>query len=263
MITYEKLGSNGRLGNQMFQYALLLGIHSKKGYDIILNETLPNSLELIKSFKIDVPHFYNVKDIKYSSTYKEEFFHYDRRLLNKVVDSTNLEGYFQSYKYFDHCQDLVRDQFTFNNEIIRSANNYINTVREGREVVTIHVRRTDYINLPNHHPLCSVDYYNRAIKHFIEDETTFIVCSDDIGWCQDNLKAKHIHFSPNSTFVDLCIMSLADHNIIANSSFSWWGSWLNKNESKKVIAPNTWFGIYYFHYITDDLYFPKVTKIKI
>lgn len=263
MITYEKLGINGRLGNQMFQYAVLLGIHAKKGYDIVLNETLSNSLELVKSFKIDKPHFYNKNDINYKSTYKEEFYHYDRRLFNKVTDSTNIEGYFQSYKYFEHCEDLVRDQFTFNRELQRRAGNYIESVRDSKQVVTIHVRRTDYVNLPNHHPLCSVDYYNRAIQHFNQDETVFIVCSDDIRWCQDNIKAKYIHYSSNDTFTDLCIMSLADHNIIANSSFSWWGSWLNKNKNKKVIAPSTWFGLYYFHYIMDDLYYKEITKIKI
>jgi len=261
MITYEKLGINGRLGNQMFQYATLLGVTAKKGYDIVLNENLSSSLELVKYFKIDKPHFYNTNDIRYNNTYKEEFFHYDRRLFNKIEDSTNLEGYFQSYKYFEHCQDLVGDQFTFKNEIQTKALQYIDNIRQGKQVVTIHIRRTDYVNLPNHHPLCSIDYYNRAIQHFNQDETVFIVCSDDIKWCQDNIKAKYIHYSPNDTFVDLCIMTLADHNIIANSSFSWWGSWLNTNPNKKVIAPNNWFGTYYFHFILDDLYYPEMIKI--
>lgn len=263
MITYEKLGINGRLGNQMFQYATLLGIYAKKGYQIILNENIADSLELVKFFKIDKPHFYNKNDIRYSSTYKEEFYHYDRRLFNKITDDTNLEGYFQSYKYFEHCQDLVRDQFSFKDNLKEAASRYIESVREGRQVVTIHVRRTDYVNLPDHHPLCGIEYYENAIRHFNEDETTFIVCSDDIQWCQNNIKAKHIYYSNNDTFTDLCIMTLADHNIIANSSFSWWGSWLNKNKNKKVIAPNTWFGINYFHFITDDLYYPGIIKLKI
>jgi hypothetical protein len=263
MITYNKLGINGRLGNQMFQYGVLLGIHAKKGLEIVLNEKLSDSLELVKHFNITVPHFFNERDIRIGSTYKEEFFHYDRRLFNKVTDGFNIEGYFQSYKYFEHCEDLVREQFTFKPEILNQARTYIENVKKDRQVVTIHVRRTDYVNLPNHHPLCSVDYYNRAISHFNQDETTFIVCSDDINWCKENIKAKNIVYSTNNTFIDLCIMSLADHNIIANSSFSWWGSWLNINKDKKVITPSTWFGTYYFHYIMDDLYYPGMIKLKI
>lgn len=262
MITYEKLGRNGRLGNQMFQYALLLGIQAKKGYEIVLDETLTNSLELVKNFNINSCHFFNQRDIRYEKTYKEEFFHYDRRLLNKISDKSNLEGYFQSYKYFEHCQDLVRDQFTFKADLVSKAKEYIDNVRNQKQVVTLHVRRTDYVNLPNHHPLCSKSYYEAAINKFNQDETLFIVCSDDIEWCKQNINAKYIEYSTNSHFVDLCIMSLADHNIIANSSFSWWGSWLNKNPDKIVIAPNTWFGSYYFHWVLDDLYYPGMVKLK-
>lgn len=263
MITYEKLGINGRLGNQMFQYAVLLGIKAKKGFSIVLNEELSNTLELVKNFNISECHFYNKRDISYKFTYKEEFFHYDRRLINKVTDGYNLEGYFQTHKYFEHCDDLVRDQFTFSNEIVERANNFLNPIKKDFQIVTLHVRRTDYVNLPNHHPLCSIEYYKNAINEFNENETLFLVCSDDIQWCRENIQAKNIAFSNNDTFTDMCLMTMADHNIIANSSYSWWGSWLNPNKDKKVIAPSTWFGLNYFHWVTDDLYYDRVKKLRI
>lgn len=254
MITYKKLGINGRLGNQMFQYALLLGIKAKKGYDIVLEETLPNDLEFIKNFNINACHFYNKADIRYTSTYKEEFFHYDRRLFNKITPYTNLEGYFQSAKYFEHCEDLVRDQYTFRENISVQAKAFLDTLPSDTQKVSVHIRRTDYVGQPNFHPLASLEYYKLAMSKFTDKETTFIVLSDDIDWCRENFQGDNIVFTQNSTFVDLSIMSLCDHNIIANSSFSWWGAWLNRNPSKIVIAPKVWFGIYYFHYIIDDIY---------
>ena len=97
------------------------------------------------------------------------------------------------------------------------------------------------MNLPNHHPACNLGYYKEAIK--LMDVNKFIVFSDDMSWCKENFVGdEFIFMENNSDYIDLWLMSLCDNNIIANSSFSWWGAWLNQNPNKKVIAPKKWFG---------------------
>ena len=112
---------------------------------------------------------------------------------------------------------------------------------------------------PNHHPVCSLDYYMDSISHleFQYPEIKFIVFSDDPDWCRSNFNEdKFIMCDINDHYIEMCAMSLCDDNIIANSSFSWWGAWLNQKEDKTVIAPSRWFG----HMIpkdTSDVYCNK------
>lgn len=259
MITNLSLGSNGRLGNQMFQYAMLLGIKHKHGFDIMLDERIDEKsiygyLELLKCFSLKECHFFNEKDIHVPHRYDEERFHFDPRFFKKIVDGTNFHGYFQSEKYFEHCKDAIQKEFTFRESIIQQATEFLAPYQD-KHLVSVHVRRGDYVNLPNQHPVCSIDYYTEAMKQFPND-VQYVCVSDDIAWCKEHLPMKNIVFSENSTPVDLCIISLCQDNIIANSSFSWWGAWLNANANKKVIAPALWFGPFYSHYDTSDLYCP-------
>lgn len=255
MITYSYLGRNGRLGNQMFQYALLLGIQDKLDRKIVLNENIGN-IQLLQCFDIKDCHFYNERDIYAPNKFEERQFHFDKKVF-RTEDHTDFKGYFQTEKYFEHCRDKVRRSFTFKSHIQEHAKNWIAPYKQ-HNLVSLHVRRTDYVNLPNHHPLCSLDYYKAAISKF--PDSHFIVFSDDIEWCKENLKLDNATFSDTgSDFVDLCVMSMCDNHIIANSSFSWWGAWLNPNEDKQVIAPKIWFGPAYFHWKTDDLYLPYFT----
>jgi hypothetical protein len=120
---------------------------------------------------------------------------------------------------------------------------------------SIHVRRGDYIGLQNFHPVQPVSYYEEAVK-IVGDDKHFLIFSDDINWCKENFT-----FLKNKTFVlnnldyeDLYLMSMCKNNIISNSTFSWWGAWLNRNENKQVIIPSKWFGISYSHLNTNDLY---------
>jgi hypothetical protein len=104
-------------------------------------------------------------------------------------------------------------------------------------------------------------YYQEAMKHF-DDDTLFVVFSDDIDWCKSVFKGDNFIFITNEQdYVDLYLMSLCKNNIIANSSFSWWGSWLNKNEGKKVIAPSKWFGRAYSDWDTNDIYTKNMIKL--
>ena len=107
---------------------------------------------------------------------------------------------------------------------------------------SIHVRRGDYLNLSEHHPLCDIEYYKDAMEHMPND-TVYLVFSDDISWCKENfLGDNYIFIEDNSDIFDLYLMSLCHNNIIANSSYSWWGAWLNNNKNKIVVSPKMWFG---------------------
>ena len=109
--------------------------------------------------------------------------------------------------------------------------------------VSLHVRRGDYINKENYHPLQTIDYYKNAYDIINENSINVLILSDDVNWCKKNIKFNNISYIENETnIIDLYIMSLCKHNIIANSSFSWWGAWLNENKNKKVICPINWFG---------------------
>jgi hypothetical protein len=250
MITYSCLGSYGRLGNQMFQYALLLGVQNKLKYDIVLDENIRNT-QLLQCFNINDCHFYNENDISILNKFEEIQFHFDEKVFI-TEDFTDFKGYFQTEKYFEHCKDKVRENFTFKPEIQQKADNWIEPYKQ-YNLVSLHVRRTDYINQPNYHTLCTLDYYKSAISLFTNAK--FMVFSDDIEWCKENLQLENSTFvSTDSDYVDLCLMSMCNHHIIANSSFSWWGAWLNKNKDKKVVAPNQWFGSAYEHYKLNDLY---------
>jgi hypothetical protein len=253
MITYSYLGRNGRLGNQMFQYALLLGVHTKMNREIVLSENI-GDIELFKCFDIKGCHFFNQRDIFTPNKFEEQQFHFDKKVF-RTQDNTDFKGYFQTEHYFKHCKDKVREEFIFKSEIQERANNWIKDYKQ-YNLVSIHIRRTDYVNIPNHHPLCSLDYYKKAITEF--PGSYFMIFSDDIEWCRENLLIENaVYVDTGNDFVDLCIMSMCNDNIIANSSYSWWGSWLNINPIKRVIAPKIWFGPAYFYWKTDDIYLPN------
>jgi len=255
MITYSALGNNGRLGNQLFQYALLLGVQAKLDRNIVLPETIGN-IQLFQCFDIKGCHFFNERDIFSPCRFEERQFHFDKKVF-RTEDHTDFKGYFQTEKYFEHCLDKIRETFIFKEEIRDRANQWIESYKQ-HNLVSLHVRRTDYVHLPNHHPLCTLDYYKTAIAEF--PDAHFIIFSDDIEWCKENLQIENATFADTgSDYVDLCVMSMCNHHIIANSSYSWWGAWLNPSETKRVIAPKIWFGPAYFHYKIEDLYLPYFT----
>jgi len=110
--------------------------------------------------------------------------------------------------------------------------------------VGVHVRRTDYLKFPNIHPFPGLDYYKKSFEVYRDNfACTFVVCSDDIKWCKENFVGDDFLFSEsNDSIFDLMLLSNCDHNIIANSSFSWWGAYLNCNLSKIITSPNKWMG---------------------
>ncbi|MHB8710418.1 MAG: alpha-1,2-fucosyltransferase [Minisyncoccota bacterium] len=167
----------------------------------------------------------------------------------KIENSCYLSGVWQSEKYFKDIEKVIRKEFTLKNKPSVGAENWIGKVREC-DSVSIHIRRGDYVNSPKtnqFHGVCSLKYYNEAIALIVQKiaNPVFFVFSDDIAWARANLKTRYsIEYVSDKKIPDyeeLIIMSRCKHNILANSSFSWWGAWLNENPDKIVIAPKKWF----------------------
>jgi hypothetical protein len=159
-------------------------------------------------------------------------------------DHVDIRGYFQTEKYFKHIEDEIREDFTFKDEILNPCKEMIAGVDNP---LALHVRRTDYVSNSANHPPCTLEYYEAALKHF-DDDRNVIVFSDDPAWCkeQELFSDDRFMISENEdNRIDLCLMSLCDDFIIANSTYSWWGAWLSANKDKKVIAPVQWFGTGY------------------
>jgi len=157
-------------------------------------------------------------------------------------DGMVLDGYWQSHKYFEHNRDLILELFSIPKKHEEYIDKNYGYAWQMKPTVSIHVRRGDYVNITHAHPLCSINYYNNAIE-FLGD-CNYMVFSDDLEWCKLNFPSSYT-FVDESDYISLYLMSMCDHNIIANSSFSWWGAWLNTNDDKKVIYPKQWFGPMY------------------
>jgi hypothetical protein len=156
--------------------------------------------------------------------------------------NVKINGYFQSEKYFINYKKEIKDLFKIDDEtnffLLKKYSNIISL-----DTCSIHVRRGDYLKFPNIHPTQNIEYYNKAVG-YIGENKHYLIFSDDIEWCKNNLnfiKNKTFIFG-NSDFQDLYLMSLCKNNIIANSTFSWWGAWLNNYKNKVVVAPELWFG---------------------
>lgn len=154
-----------------------------------------------------------------------------------------LNGYYQSEKYFHHNRDGILNLFSIDDVSQKYIDEKYGHVLGSGNTCSIHVRRGNYVGLSNIHPPCGLGYYHEAIKRLPSD-TVFLVFSDDLSWCRENLNfGNPTHFiEGNPDYIDMWLMSLCDNNITANSSFSWWGAWLNQNPNKKVISPKIWFG---------------------
>ena len=259
MITHVSLGNAGRFGNQMFQLAALIGIAEKNGYDIKIpventgnpftfydlstQQAEPTGMELRNPFDIPDEYFAPFADISsvVDKRYQEPFFHFNNQTLD-IPDNSDISGYFQSEKYFKHAEEKVRTIFTFRPEIQELAKQELAKVKNDAPRVSIHVRRGDYVANSANHTVTGMEYYTEVINKFFSKEPyRFVVFSDDPEWCKEMFEGGYI-VDINNSYVEMCMMSMCDHHIIANSSFSWWGAWLNSNPKKIVTAPSQWFG---------------------
>jgi len=264
MIYFRSIGYMGRLGNQMFQLAAAIGIANEKGFDVgipIENCTremgngpidpktglhINVKCDLLDCFNIPSKYLIPFSEVKPQYIYYEGDFKFNPQVLS-LNPNTDLSGYFQTERYFKKYREEILGIFTFKEEYEGKARNFllekVYPLASGKNIVSLHVRRGDYTLYPNHHPVCSDEYYQSAMGNFDIKNSIFLVFSDDIEWCKKKFEGDNFIFSDsNNPYVDLAIMSMCDHYIIANSSFSWWGAWLNRSEGKKVIAPSRWFG---------------------
>lgn len=267
MIGFNYIGRLGRLGNQMFQYASLRGISANRGFNFCF-PYYPNAVDdgignMLKTELFDCFEMSSVTNLNLQSidserpVVSEGGFEFNETLFNECPDWVSLYGFFQTEKYFKNVEDVIRKDFTFKKEILDPCKEMISGIREENNdssIVSLHIRRTDYLtNSCNHSPL-GLEYYERALSEF-SNEVPVIIFSDDPEWCkkQELFSSERFLVSENTSgYIDLCLMSLCTDFIIANSTFSWWGAWLSNRG--KVIAPSKWFGPNNQNLNTKDLY---------
>ena len=265
----------GGFGNQLFQYAFYLALHNKYTESIYLdsldmaNYRLHNGFELENIFKVDANYctaeqrskvrkdsnvfsklFTKAKNaLGFNKNYvleaKSEHFTYSENNFGEQSTAIYFKGYWQHAKYLEGIEGELRARLTFP-AFEKEQNIELSDFIVSHNTVSLHVRRGDYVQHKAFGGICDLSYYQRAvekIKQQVEDPV-FIVFSDDINWCKDNLNLEGVKFvdwnTGDDSFRDMQLMSLCKHNIIANSSFSWWGAWLNNNADKVVICPNKW-----------------------
>ena len=283
MIGFNHIGTIGRFGNQMFQYAALKGIAANRGFDYTIPPENPqiqiDNYGLLEAFELSTNK--NVGFTEYETIIQEKHFHFDEDIFNGCPDNANIYGFFQTEKYFKHIEADIRKDFTFKSEWLEPCQDMIKQL--DTDPIFLHVRRGDpgladkrgfkwaYVNLAHQHPVQPLEYYEKALAEF-DDEQPVIVFSDSIDWVKEQpfFQGDRFMFSEPEDkhsdgalvpYLDMCLMSLCDHAIIANSSMSWWGAWLIKNPNKKVIAPSMWFGSDYADKDTSDLYCERWTVI--
>lgn len=160
----------------------------------------------------------------------------------KIRDNSYVSGIWPSPRYFKSIEDIVFKDIMLKNHLSKNAEFFLGKIQEYNSV-SIHIRRGDYLKYPNKFGLCSLEYYEKAVEKIKQSviSPVFFVFSDDINYAKENLKIGHNVFYVSGLDVEdyeeLVLMSKCKHNIMANSTFSWWGAWLNKNRNKIVIAP--------------------------
>jgi hypothetical protein len=246
-IAMTGLSQTENLGSQMWHFASLYTISRRSGHRILFFREYANlgkGLRLHRHFP-DLPFsLISIDDLD-----EAERTHVVHRLNSDVaVDSQvfqldsglnyNFTGLFISYKYWYPRRKEVAQMYHFDADTaVQAAATVACAQNGGRQVVAVHVRRDDYIN--GAFINVTREYYDAAFANFDEAEVNYLVFSDDLPWCRDAFsdKANVYYSNAPSPIVDMCAMSLCDHNIIANSSFSFWGAFLNRNPSKRVFCP--------------------------
>lgn len=273
MIIVQLLGG---LGNQLFQYAVGRRLAHDYNVPLKLDISAFNN-DPLRTYRLS--YFNIVEDIaqpsdiwylnglglppRYIRAFERRTHIYFRK--QKIVRENDLgsdilkcgaaaylEGYWQSEKYFKPVEDLIHKEFTFKN-LASPENQKMADKIQGVTSVSLHIRRGDYASNPTTqavHGLMPLSYYEKAIQELAQvvSNPHFFIFSDDTKWAGNNLKLKYPftlvdHNTPDTDYEDLHLLSLCQHHIIANSTFSWWGAWLCNNPNKLIYAPAQWFKI--------------------
>ena len=256
----------GGLGNQLFQYAVGRAVALHHKVPLKLDTTIFETYKLHNGYRLDQfaiqaeiaadNEIINLKGrnnvlfsalrkaglVKRKSYFKEKRSSYFDASVFKN-NSVYLDGYWQNELYFSNIRELLLQELSPNNSMNDLGFAYLDSIKKSNSV-SLHVRRGDYVNLKNINVL-DVDYYMKAAEYIGKnvEKPTFYIFSDDLEWCKSSLTflGDCIYVERTQTEIDdLKLMSFCQHNIIANSSFSWWGAWLNQNPNKTVIAPKDW-----------------------
>lgn len=246
----------GRLGNQLFFVASTIGIALKNrttysfgsnmgyggiDYSIIFENQLPTSNQT------------------FSNVYHQNGFNYSDIIL---TNDSEIKGYFQSEKFFKHCEFEIKKQFKFKefvvNEVVQKYPNIKNSA-------SIHIRRGDYLNQLDYHPVIGFSYYKNFISNHTSDCEKIYVFSDDIEWCKNVFVDDRFifpNFDDNNDLYSFVLLSQSKKIAISNSTYSWWASWLNQNENKQIYCfpHNKWFSKMYSNLNTEDI-LPKEWNI--
>lgn len=268
-----KVKISGGLGNQLFQYAFGQYAAYKLNTEVIYHA----QTKLInKNFtqrdldieKFDLPINFTKENFDEKSLfYLKKLSKYERKivqilpflnkkiniqnpdihlLVKKINDDCYYDGYWQNPAYPDSISNLLKSKIVLSDESFFKLENVINKI-ESSESVSIHIRRGDYINILANtkiYNICNFDYYKKAIEHIEKSITNpiFFIFTEDIEWAKESFVGdKFIFVTGNSAIEDMIMMSKCKNNIIANSTFSWWGAWLNQNDKKIVVAPKNWY----------------------
>jgi hypothetical protein len=252
MITFSQLGKYGAIGNQLFQYATLYSVGKLNGYQVKIPKTEEHFdegtfriqhyfLNCFDNVSVDILTEEDLKQIKYTANWSYNF--YNKNIFT-IPDFTNLEGYFQSYKYFNIFENDLKRQLIFKNDIKDSTHKKYDI--DFSKFSSVHLRCGDYAHRQQHHPVMNKDYYTKAFD--IINSENYLVFSDTISKAKEIFgqfnNINFIYMENNHAFEDMYLMSICQNNILANSSFAWWAAWLNKNDNK-VVAPSNWLGSAY------------------
>jgi len=266
---------HGGLGNQMFQYAFycyLKANYSDVKLDITKYEhdKCHHGFELEKVFNIkaDLATLGEIELLKNSNKtfVQEKQYNYDKKILNLKGDRY-YKGLWQTEKYFKSITAKIRKEFEFKEPLLGKNAITVDKIT-AQNSLSLHIRRGDYLTSDVHKGISNIRYYIKAIdllKKRVKNPFLYIF-SDDIDWVKQNfrfsLPSIYVDWNQGkNSYRDMQLMSLCKHNIIANSTFSWWGAWLNKNDQKKVIAPAKWFNYDFVN--TNDVVPKEWLKVSI
>jgi len=246
---------HGRLGNNLFNIATGLSLSKKLGTDLTIGKTtqaghrgtIPVDLSLFdyKFNQIDTPELSNI--------YNEPYLHYSSI---EIQDDTILSGVFGSWKYFEDIkEELYSKYFTPSKNVVNDLKKY----NVSPNALGICVRRGDFLMLQSNHCVLTAEYYQEVINTYFSNNIDSIhIFSDDFKWCK-TVFGESVNYVEDTIGVQLFLMTKMKHLIMANSTFSWWGAYLNPNNGV-IVAPDPWLGQAYDNENTSDIYYPTWVK---
>lgn len=272
-ITSTCIGNKGRLGNQFFQLAAVMGIAYENNLKPILHKSILNTQlgQIIDLSSMTTDHYIHpslrtmINEGKHSVYAKTPL----KKDKNIIYD---IDGYYQSYLYFNDIEDEIHEKFKIRQDLVdKMINKYPSC--KFKNSIGIHIRRGDYINPQNlkDYTQCDIKYYHDALQKIISklknEEYSIVVCSEDINWCKQNLKIKNAVYSNNTSWdEDFTLLNQCQHQIMANSTFSWWAAYLKpRNMKHHIVAPTPWFKVdgQFCHMNSPEIYYPTWDVIEV